>query len=223
MMKILYEDNHIIVAVKDGGILSQAGDKDLPDMLTLLKAYIKEKYNKPGNVYLGLVHRLDINTKGIMVFARTSKAAERLNNEIKNHDFSKSYYALVEGKLENKEFLRLDAKLSKDENTKKAYIDNKNGKEASLEYRVIDNIKHEGKDLSILDIRLITGRFHQIRCQFSSIGHPLYGDYKYGSKNKVDIDYTLLYAYKLEFNHPTTKERLTFVLDEALNEIRTNL
>lgn len=221
-MKILYEDNHIIVAVKEGGMLSQAGDKDLPDILNILKEYIKEKYNKPGNVYLGLVHRLDINTKGIMVFARTSKAAERLNEEIKNNLMHKSYYALVEGFLDNKDYVTLENKLIKDEKNKKAYVSD-NGKIAKLEYKVIDNIKHNNQILSILDINLITGRFHQIRCQFSNIGHPLYGDYKYGSKNKVDLNHVLLYAYKLEFIHPTTKERLTFILDEALDELKTNL
>ena len=221
-MKILYEDNHIIVAVKEGGILSQAGDKDLPDILNILKEYIKEKYNKPGNVYLGLVHRLDINTKGIMVFARTSKAAERLNEEIKNNLMHKSYYAIVEGFLDNKDYVTLENKLIKDEKNKKAYV-SESGKIAKLEYKVIDNIKHNNQILSILDINLITGRFHQIRCQFSNIGHPLYGDYKYGSKNKVDLNHVLLYAYKLEFIHPTTKERLTFILDEALDELKTNL
>ena len=100
-MKIYYEDNHIIVAYKEKGILSQADGSDKPDMLTILKDYIKEKYNKPGNVYLGLVHRLDINTSGIMVFARTSKAAARLNDAIKNHDFNKKYIATVEGIINN--------------------------------------------------------------------------------------------------------------------------
>ena len=220
-MKILYEDNHIIVAIKDGGILSQASDKDLPDMLTLLKSYIKEKYNKPGNVYLGLVHRLDLNTKGIMVFARTSKAAKRLSEDIKNNMLNKKYYAVVEGIIENTEYQKLENKIYKDELNKKALI-KKDGKDAILYYKKIEDIKYKGLDLSLIDVKLETGRFHQIRCQMSNIGYPIYGDFKYGSKNKVDINHILLYAYELTFIHPVSKELLTFRIGEVLDEIRAS-
>ena len=135
MINILYEDNHIIVCVKERGILSQADGSSKIDMLTMLKDYIKEKYNKPGNVYLGLVHRLDINTKGIMVFARTSKAANRLNECIKNGEFHKRYKATVEGEINNLEYIKLVNYLSKDEKRRIAYID-KNGKNTSyMSYR----------------------------------------------------------------------------------------
>ena len=134
MVDVLYEDNHIIVAVKPRGVLSQADGSNKPDMLTILKDYIKEKYNKPGNVYLGLLHRLDINTKGVMVFARTSKAAARLNDQIKNHVFVKKYIATVEGILTNKDFIELKSYLLKNEAEKKSYV-NKNGQEAILSYR----------------------------------------------------------------------------------------
>ena len=121
-IKILYEDNHIIVAIKPKGVLSQADGSDHDDMLTLLKEYIKEKYNQPGNVYLGLVHRLDMNTEGVMVFARTSKAASRLSNDIKEHIFSKKYHAVVSGILNNKEYIKLENNIYKDEKQKKSFI-----------------------------------------------------------------------------------------------------
>ncbi len=209
MVDVLYEDNHIIVAVKPRGVLSQADGSNKPDMLTILKDYIKEKYNKPGNVYLGLLHRLDINTKGIMVFARTSKAASRISEDIQKHDFLKKYLATVEGIIDNKDFILLESKISKDEKIRKAYID-KNGQVAKLEYRCIKNYKIGNTDVSDLDIILHTGRFHQIRCQMSSIGHPLYGDTKYGSKNKIDDDSFPLVAYHLEFKHPISKEIMKF-------------
>jgi len=208
-MKIYYEDNHIIVAYKEKGILSQADGSNKPDMLTILKDYIKEKYNKPGNVYLGLVHRLDTNTSGVMVFARTSKAASRLSEDIKNHNFHKKYIATVEGILDNKDYVLLKSYILKNEQERKSYI-NKNGQEAILEYRMINNYKIDGKDVSDIDINLKTGRFHQIRCQMASIGHPLYGDKKYGSKAVIKEEDFPLEAYSLSFIHPTTKERMEF-------------
>ncbi len=208
-MKIYYEDNHIIVAYKEKGILSQADGSNKPDMLTILKDYIKEKYNKPGNVYLGLVHRLDTNTSGVMVFARTSKAASRLSKDIKNHNFHKKYIATVEGILDNKDYVLLKSYILKNEQERKSYI-NKNGQEAILEYRMINNYKIDGKDVSDIEINLKTGRFHQIRCQMASIGHPLYGDKKYGSKAVIKEEDFPLEAYSLSFIHPTTKEWMEF-------------
>ena len=209
MVDILYEDNHIIVAVKTRGILSQSDGSNKLDMLTIVKDYIKEKYNKPGNVYLGLLHRLDINTKGVMVFAKTSKAASRISEDIKKHDFVKRYLATVEGTITNKDYILLESKISKDEKIRKAYID-KNGLDAKLEYKAIKNYKIGNTEVTDLDIILHTGRFHQIRCQMSSLGHPLYGDTKYGSKNKVSDDDFPLTAYCLEFKHPVSKEIMKF-------------
>ena len=208
-MKIYYEDNHILVVYKEKGILSQADGSDKLDLLNILKDYIKEKYNKPGNVYLGLVHRLDINTSGIMVFAKTSKAAKRLNEAIKNHEFHKKYIATVEGTITNKEYITLKSIIKKNEKEHKSYI-SKEGQEAILEYRLIKNYKINNKDVSDIEINLKTGRFHQIRCQMASIGHPLYGDLKYGSKNKIDENNFPLEAYYLSFIHPVTKELLEF-------------
>jgi len=207
-MKIFYEDNHIIVVYKEKGILSQSDGSNKPDMLTMIKAYIKEKYNKPGNVYLGLVHRLDINTSGIMVFAKTSKAANRLSEEIKKHEFNKRYIATVEGSIDNKEYVELKSYILKNEEERKSYI-NKNGQEAILEYRLIKNYKIGNTLVSDIEVNLKTGRFHQIRCQMSSIGHPLYGDKKYGSKNDCNNDIPLE-AYYLSFIHPTKKELMEF-------------
>lgn len=209
MLEVLYEDNHIIVAYKPKGILSQADGSDKPDMLTILKDYIKEKYNKPGNVYLGLVHRLDINTSGVMVFARTSKAAARLSEEIKAHRFEKRYIATVEGLLENNEYVELKSYLKKDEKQKKSFVC-VDGQEAILLYKTIKNYKMGNCVVTDLEILLKTGRFHQIRAQLSSIGHPLYGDKKYGSKNQIDNDSFPLDAYCLGFNHPITKEKMIF-------------
>ncbi|MDE6047209.1 MAG: RluA family pseudouridine synthase [Anaeroplasmataceae bacterium] len=203
MIKILYEDNHVLVALKPKGVLSQADGSDKEDMLTLLKDYIKEKYHKPGNVYLGLVHRLDLFTSGIMVFARTSKAASRLTQQVKDRTFMKKYLAIVEGKLEGSKTLK--SYLLKNEKEKKSYP-HPNGAEAILSYTAIDF----KEDKTLLDITLETGRFHQIRCQLSSIGHPLYGDVKYGSHHKIDFYEFPLEAYFLRFKHPIKNELMTF-------------
>ena len=206
MLNILYEDNQVIVVFKPRGMLSQGDGTKSPDILSILKGYIKEKYNKPGEVYLGLLHRLDRNTSGVMVFARTSKAAARLSSDISNHNsFEKYYLAVVEGYLNNKEEILQDM-LYWDEKQKKAFIKkNKDSKEAKLRYNVI---KQESNK-SLLDITLYTGRHHQIRCQLSNIGHPIVGDVKYGSRFPMGNFYALT-AYKLKFIHPTLKEEMSF-------------
>lgn len=209
MLDILYEDNHIIVAYKPKGILSQSDGSNKDDMLTLIKEYIKVKYNKPGNVFLGLVHRLDINTSGVMVFARTSKAAARLHDQIKNNEFNKKYKAVVEGIISNDEFIVLENYIKKDEKLRKAYICD-DGLFSKLEYRALKNFKINSIDVTLVDIILHTGRFHQIRCQMANIKHPLYGDVKYGSNNNIQYEEFPLDAYYLSFNHPITKERLEF-------------
>lgn len=201
-LNILYEDNHVIVAYKEAGVLSQADNTQDTDMLTLVKDYLKKTYSKEGNVYLGLLHRLDRMTSGVMVFAKTTKAAQRLSKDICNHDFQKEYLAVVEGTFQNYEEVMLKDYLLKDEKLKKSFID-PNGKEAILYFTPIK----EKNNKTLIKVRLITGRFHQIRAQLSNIGHPLYGDVKYGSKYKDDL---ALQAYKLTFNQPITKEKLTF-------------
>ena len=209
---ILYEDNHIIVVYKFSGILSQSDStKDL-DMVSIIKRYLKDRYHKPGNVYLGLVHRLDRPVKGVMVFAKTSKAAARLSKQIRNGQMHKKYYAVVEGILKEKEGI-LENKIEKIDN-KKVLIDSPNGKEARLEYKVLK----EKDNLSLVDINLLTGRYHQIRIQFSSRNHPLYGDTLYGSKYKGDL---ALISYSLSFIHPTTKEKMCFEI-KINSQIMTN-
>ena len=209
---ILYEDNHIIVVYKFSGILSQSDStKDL-DMVSIVKTYLKDRYHKPGNVYLGLVHRLDRPVKGVMVFAKTSKAAARLSKQIRNGQMHKKYYAVVEGILKEKEGI-LENKIEKIDN-KKVLIDSQNGKEAKLKYKVIK----EKDNLSLVDINLLTGRYHQIRLQFSSRNHPLYGDTLYGSKYKGDL---ALISYSLSFIHPITKEKMCFEI-KINSQIMTN-
>ena len=206
-LKVIYEDNHVIVVVKQAGIPSQADKSGDIDMLSLVKEYIKEKYNKPGNVYLGLVHRLDRMTSGLMVFAKTSKAASRLSNSIREGDFKKEYLAVVTGKLESKGVLQ--NYLFKDErtNTSKVVEDTKkNAKLAKLEYNVIGHTVQNSKEYTYVRIKLYTGRHHQIRVQFSHIGHPLYGDVKYGGV-KGDL---ALVACSLKFIHPTKDDVMEF-------------
>ncbi len=203
-IKILYEDNHIIVAVKPFNVLSQGDSTKDKDMLSMLKDYIKVKYNKPGNVYLGLVHRLDRPVGGVMVFARSSKAASRLTEMIKNHEFHKTYLAVVEGILDEKEGTFTDYLLKKDDGNTIVTTKEK-GKIAKLNYKVIE--ENKSNNLSLVEIELLTGRHHQIRVQFSSRKHSLYGDQRYGKENNKQI---ALWAYKLEFVHPVKKELMKF-------------
>ena len=207
-MKVLYEDNQIIVVEKEPNIPSQQDKTEDLDMLTLVKQYIKEKYNKPGEVYLGLVHRLDRPVGGVMVFARTSKAASRLSEQVRNKTFKKKYLAVVDGKFDNVEGT-LENYLYKDErnNISKVVDKNrKNAKYAKLDYKVLDY--DEKRDLSLVKINLYTGRHHQIRVQFANFNHSLYGDQKYGKRGKQKQ--IRLWAYELEIEHPEKKEKMIF-------------
>ncbi|MBQ6284850.1 MAG: RNA pseudouridine synthase [Bacilli bacterium] len=204
-INIIYEDNHLLVVEKPINIPVQEDSTRDENLLDILKDYIKEKYNKPGNVYLGLVHRLDRPVGGIMVFARTSKAASRLSEQIRNKTFKKIYNAVVIGNINDKGTLK--DKLLKDETNNIVKVDEK-GKEAILNYNKISN-----KDnMSLVEINLETGRSHQIRVQFSHYGYPLYGDNKYNKNAKVG-EQIALFAKRIEFIHPTTKEILKFELD----------
>ncbi|MBN2539889.1 MAG: RluA family pseudouridine synthase [Bacilli bacterium] len=208
-LSILFEDNHIIVCVKPAGIQSQGSDLDLPNMVDLLKDYIKEKYAKPGNVYLGLVHRLDLNVGGVMIFAKTSKAARRLSEQVRSDDFGKRYLAIAKGTYVNKEG-SLEDYIAKDEKLKTAKIAPSNsGQYSLLHYQVLGESDLEGSTYSLVDVKLITGRFHQIRFQFAHHGHPLLGDKKYGGHG-VDDYFLGLFAYQLEFIHPVTRETMRF-------------
>lgn len=201
-MKIIYEDNHLLVVLKPINIPVQEDDSKDLDMLTYLKKYLKEKHNKPGNVYLGLVHRLDRPVSGIMVFAKTSKAASRLSEQIRNHTFKKEYMAVLCGKTPKKDIL-VD-KLLKNPKTNTTVVSEK-GKEAILSYELIEY----KNNYSLVKINLETGRSHQIRVQFSSRGYPLYGDQRY-NKKALPKQQIALFANRLEFIHPVTKEKLFF-------------
>ena len=198
-MKVLYEDNHIIIVLKEVGILSQADNSGDKDIFSMVKSYIKEKYNKSGNVYLGLVHRLDRMVGGVMVFAKTSKAASRLSNMIRKGEVEKRYLAVVNGRVDGGIFK--DKILKKDDGNS---IISDRGKEAILEYKLVDYNKK--LNISLVDILLKTGRHHQIRVQFSSRGHYILGDHRYGDINdKGDI---ALFAYLLKFIHPVSKKEI---------------
>lgn len=205
MINIIYEDNHLLVVEKKVNIPVQQDSSNDPDLLNILKDYIKQKYKKPGNVYLGLVHRLDRPVGGIMVFAKTSKAAERLSEQIRNHTFQKEYHAIVMGNVKEHEILK--DKLLKDQKNNIVTV-SPNGKESELEYTKIKS----KNNMSLVKINLKTGRSHQIRVQFSSRNHPLYGDQKYNKQAKPK-EQIALFASKISFIHPTTKEQLNFELE----------
>ena len=187
-LKVFYEDNHIIVVEKPNNIPSQGDKTGDEDMLTIIKKYIKEKYNKPGEVYLGLVHRLDRPTGGVMVFARTSKAAARLSEQIRNKQIKKKYMAVCDGKLEKEKDTWKDFLLKNERtNMSKVVLEGtKNAKEAILDYELVGF--NEKTNLSTVKINLHTGRHHQIRVQFATRGHSLFGDQKYGTRGRRKTD-----------------------------------
>lgn len=205
MVKILFEDNHLLVVVKPVNMpVCEDSSGDL-DLLSYLKNYLKEKYNKPGNVYLGLIHRLDRPVSGIMVFAKTSKCASRLSEQVRVGSLHKKYYAVVCGNLSGNGVFK--DKLLKDSHTNMVTVDSR-GKDSSLEYNVISN----KNGYSLVDINLITGRSHQIRVQFSSRGYPLFGDQRY-NKNASVGEQIALFSYSLSFYHPVSKELMEFKED----------
>jgi len=209
-VKVLYEDNHILMTYKPAGILSQEDATGAPDMLTILKEYLKNKYHKPGNVYLGLVHRLDRPVAGLMLIAKTTKAASRISEQIRNRTVEKYYRACLNGAIQPEKGT-LKGIIIKDSSVNRARLtDNlseKDAKEAELDYRMLSC-----KDsISLVEIHLKTGRTHQIRLQLSEAGFPIIGDRKYGEDRPGPGD-ICLESYKMAFDHPTSKERLTFEL-----------
>lgn len=214
-LNVIYEDNHIIVVEKPVNIPSQGDKTGDIDMLTLVKRYIKEKYNKPGEVYLGLVHRLDRPVGGVMVFARTSKAAARLSELVRNKDFKKKYLVIADGKFEKNKGTLEDYLLKNEKtNTSKVVKEGtKNAKLAILDYEVLKY--NEEINLSVLKVNLHTGRHHQIRVQMANAGHSICGDQKYGTRGRGKQ--ICLWAYELTILHPITKEEMTFkVLPEFI-------
>lgn len=207
-LKIIYEDNHIVVVEKPVNIPSQGDKTGDIDMLTLIKNDLKERYKKPGNVYLGLIHRLDRPVGGVMVFAKTSKAAGRLSEQVREKKFQKTYLVIVNGKMEKEKDTLQDYLLKDERNNKSKVVKEgiKNSKLAILDYEVL---KYEKEiNLSVLKITLHTGRHHQIRVQLSSREHSIYGDQKYAGRGHGKQ--IALWAYKLKIIHPITQEQLTF-------------
>ena len=206
-MTVLYEDNHIIAVNKTCNEIVQ-GDKtgDTP-LSETVKAYIKEKYNKPGEVFLGVTHRLDRPTSGVVLFARTSKALTRLNEMFKSHEqIRKTYWAIVQGAPKQAE-ARLENWLTRNETLNKSFIGKpgaKEAKQAILSYKTLVR----GENYALLEINLETGRHHQIRCQLAAIGCPVKGDLKYGAKRSNPDGGICLHARKIEFIHPVKKETI---------------
>ena len=207
-LKVLYEDNHIIVVEKPVNIPSQGDKTGDIDMITIIKEYLKEKYDKPGNVYVGLIHRLDRPVGGVMVFAKTSKSAGRLSEEVRAKVFQKTYLVVANGKMEKEKGLLEDYLLKNERNNMSKVVKEgtKNSKFASLDYEVLKYNKEI--DLSLLRINLHTGRHHQIRVQLSSRNHSIYGDQKYGGRGHGKQ--IALWAYGLKIIHPITKEEMIF-------------
>ena len=217
-LNVLYEDNHVIVVIKPQNIPTQEDESKDLDMLSMVKNYIKEKYNKPGNVYVGLVHRLDRPTGGVMVFAKTSKAAGRLGEQIKSGEMFKKYLTVVEGKPKQSEG-KLVNYLAKNEKTNTVSVVPQlthNAKYAELKYKTLDS----NEKMSLIDVDLITGRSHQIRVQMKYIGCPIVGDVKYG---KAAVNKKLaLWSYYLKFEHPTTKKSMVFKVFPPVDETPWN-
>lgn len=207
-LNVIYEDNHIIVVEKPVNIPSQSDKTGDIDLLSIVKQYIKEKYNKPGNVYVGLIHRLDRPVGGVMVFAKTSKAAARLSNQVREKQFQKTYLTIVNSKMEQEKGTLQDY-LLKNEKTNMSKVvaeGTKNSKLALLDYEVLKY--NQEINLSVLKIHLHTGRHHQIRVQLSSRNHSIYGDQKYGGRGHGKQ--IALWAYELKIYHPITNELMTF-------------
>lgn len=221
-MKVLYEDNHVIAVSKTCHEIVQ-GDKtgDIP-LSEMVKAYIKDKYNKPGEVFLGVTHRLDRPTTGIVLFARTSKALSRLNEMFKSHEqIKKTYWAIVPTNNQLPSANRLENYLWRNEKQNKSFVvkpGTKDAKRAVLSYQIIA----KGDRYTLLEINLETGRHHQIRCQLAALGWPIKGDLKYGSKRSNPDGGISLHARKIEFIHPVSKEAICItapVPDDALWQI----
>ena len=212
-MQVLYEDNHIIAVSKTCHEIVQGdktGDTPLSD---IVKAYIKEKYQKPGEVFLGVTHRLDRPTTGVVLFARTSKALTRLNTMFQSHEqIRKTYWAIVEknDRLSGDEAIRLEHYLWRNEKQNKSFVvkpGTKDAKRAVLSYRAIA----QSDRYTLLEINLETGRHHQIRCQLSAIGLPIKGDLKYGAKRSNPDGGISLHARKIEFVHPVSKQEISIM------------
>ena len=215
-LTILHEDNHIIVVMKPQGLPSCGDESGDDNMLDQVRRYVKEKYNKPGNVYIGLIHRLDRPTGGIMVFAKTSKEGSRLAEQMRSGDFEKKYLAVLVGVPKEAQGTLVNY-LKKNPVNNMVYICTQTtdgAKLASLDYKVLE----EKGGYCLAEIKLHTGRTHQIRVQMAGISHPVYGDMRYGGESAKKGNLAL-WAYSLSFTHPVTKGRLRFLLEPPAENI----
>ena len=208
-LQVLFEDNHLIIINKRVGDIAQGdktGDKPLSD---IVKEYIADKYNKPGNVFIGVVHRLDRPTSGIVIFARTSKALERLNKMLREKTIKKTYWAIVKNtpKKEKETLIHYLKKNPKNNKSTAFKTENEGSKKAVLHYQLIQKLDN----YALLEIDLETGRHHQIRCQLASIGCPIKGDLKYGFKRSNKDGGIHLHARKIDFIHPVSKEEISII------------
>ena len=217
MLEILFEDNHLIIINKQPGELTQGDitkDQTLGDKV---KLYIKKKYNKPGDVFLGITHRLDRPTSGLIIFSKTSKALSRLNKMFKNNEIKKTYWAIVK-KIPEKEKIKLENHLLKNQKQNKSYVtnsSNKKAKKAILYYESILNLDN----YSLLKIKLETGRHHQIRTQLSYIGMPIKGDLKYGFSRPNSDGSIHLHSRMIDFTHPVSKKQIKIIANPPKNKI----
>lgn len=214
-LAVIYEDNHLVVVIKPPNVPTQADESGDLDMLTKVKQYIKVVADKPGAVYCGLVHRLDRVTGGVMVFARTTKAAARLSEQLQNGGFEKRYLAVVQGEPKLREGKLVDHLLKNEKRNVVEVVPSATtgAKRAELEYKTLHTISLGSKgSATLVEIRLITGRSHQARVQMANLGHPLFGDAKYSDGFGRGHNLAL-WAYSLTFSHPTTKEQMKFVVN----------
>ena len=213
MFEILYEDNHIIVAEKPQNMIIAADKTGDESMLDTLKEYVRVKYNKPGEAYLGLVHRLDRPAGGLAVFARTSKAASRLADQLKANELKRTYYCVVRG-IPKESAGKLVNYLKKNERENNVLVvpqAEEGAKKAVLNYKLLETVETDNGPLSLLEVKLETGRSHQIRVQMAHIGCPLWGDQRYGFNVNKKGQQLALYAVKLRLIHPTKKESMQFI------------
>lgn len=207
---IIFEDNHLLVISKPHNLLSQEDHTGDPDVLRLCKTYLKEKHGKTGNVYLGLVHRLDRPVGGLMLLAKTSKAAQRLSKQMRDRLIQKTYWTIVHGSSPANGVLTHYLLKNRQTNVVETVApENREGKKAVLSFAKLQEADH----LSLISVHLQTGRPHQIRVQLSAEGFPVWGDYKYGIQNKPDGRTIALRATELIFEHPTTKKEMRFELN----------
>ena len=217
-LHVLFEDNHLIAINKKSGDITQ-GDKtgDIP-LSEIVKDFLKKKYDKPGNVYLGTIHRIDRPTTGVIIYAKTSKALSRMNEKFRNNEISKKYWAIVKNKLPKQSDI-LENYLSKNNKKNKSFVTKeKDGKYSKLNYKIIKSLDN----YYLYEIKPETGRHHQIRVQLSNIGSPIKGDLKYGAKRSNKDASICLHAREIVFKHPVTKEELKITAPTPQNTIWNN-